>query len=99
MPNQPKPQNLLFNLPLLLTGTPLENKLEELYSIVQFVDEHTPLVERVGATFFEATTVLAFAHFARAGADVAVIETGSTATSRSARRASSGATLNALELG
>jgi SNF2 family DNA or RNA helicase len=25
---------------MVLTGTPLENKLEELYSIVQFVDEH-----------------------------------------------------------
>ncbi|HKN66030.1 MAG TPA: Mur ligase family protein, partial [Gemmatimonadaceae bacterium] len=30
----------------------------------------------LGATFFEATTCLAFAHFARVGVDVAVIETG-----------------------
>ncbi|CAN5269242.1 folylpolyglutamate synthase/dihydrofolate synthase family protein [soil metagenome] len=32
--------------------------------------------ERLGATFFEITTVLAFDHFARRGVDVAVIETG-----------------------
>lgn len=45
-------------------------------AVVSFVETHTPRVERIGATFFEATTVLAFDHFARAGADVAVIETG-----------------------
>ena len=40
------------------------------------MDRWTPLVESLGATFFEATTALAFAHFARADVDVAVIETG-----------------------
>ena len=44
--------------------------------VVEFVDKWTPLVESIGATFFEATTALAFAHFARSGVDVAVIETG-----------------------
>lgn len=44
--------------------------------VVAFVDEWTPTVERLGASFFEATTALAFAHFARVGLDVAVIETG-----------------------
>jgi dihydrofolate synthase/folylpolyglutamate synthase len=44
--------------------------------VVRFIDEYTPLVERLGASFFEATTALAFLHFARAGADVALIETG-----------------------
>jgi dihydrofolate synthase/folylpolyglutamate synthase len=44
--------------------------------VVSFVEEWTPTVERLGASFFEATTALAFAHFARSGADVAVIETG-----------------------
>jgi dihydrofolate synthase / folylpolyglutamate synthase len=44
--------------------------------VVEFVDRWTPTVESLGATFFEATTALAFAHFARAGVDVAVIETG-----------------------
>jgi dihydrofolate synthase/folylpolyglutamate synthase len=44
--------------------------------VAAFVARWTPAVERIGATFFEATTAMAFDHFARAGADVAVIETG-----------------------
>ena len=44
--------------------------------VVRFIDEHSPLVERLGASFFEATTALAFLHFARAGIDVALVETG-----------------------
>ena len=36
----------------------------------------TPTVESLGATFFEATTALAFAHFAAARVDVALVETG-----------------------
>ncbi|HEX6911762.1 MAG TPA: folylpolyglutamate synthase/dihydrofolate synthase family protein [Longimicrobium sp.] len=35
-----------------------------------------PAVERLGATFFEATTALAFLCFAEAGVDVAVVEVG-----------------------
>lgn len=45
-------------------------------AVVAFVERWTPLAERMGATFFEVTTALAFDHFARAGAEVAVIETG-----------------------
>jgi dihydrofolate synthase/folylpolyglutamate synthase len=44
--------------------------------VIEFVDRWTPLVESLGATFFEATTALAFAHFAKTRVDVAVIETG-----------------------
>lgn len=44
--------------------------------VIEFVERWTPLVESIGATFFEATTALAFAHFAKSGIDVAVIETG-----------------------
>jgi dihydrofolate synthase/folylpolyglutamate synthase len=44
--------------------------------VIDFVDRWTATVESLGATFFEATTALAFAHFARTGVDVAVIETG-----------------------
>jgi dihydrofolate synthase/folylpolyglutamate synthase len=44
--------------------------------VVEFVDRWMPVVERLEATFFEATTAMAFAHFARAGADVVLIETG-----------------------
>ncbi|MEO8563561.1 MAG: folylpolyglutamate synthase/dihydrofolate synthase family protein [bacterium] len=44
--------------------------------VVEFVERWTPAVERIEASFFEATTALAFQHFARTGADVALIETG-----------------------
>jgi dihydrofolate synthase/folylpolyglutamate synthase len=44
--------------------------------IVEFVRRWTPEVERLGATFFEATTAMAFDFFADAGVDIAVIETG-----------------------
>lgn len=44
--------------------------------VVEFVERWTPAVERIGASFFEATTALAFGHFARAEVDVALIETG-----------------------
>jgi dihydrofolate synthase/folylpolyglutamate synthase len=44
--------------------------------VVDFVERWTPLVEKLGATFFEATTAMAFDAFARAKVDVALIETG-----------------------
>jgi dihydrofolate synthase/folylpolyglutamate synthase len=44
--------------------------------VVEFVRRWTPEAERLGATFFEVTTAMAFDHFARSGADVAVVETG-----------------------
>ena len=45
-------------------------------AVVEFVERWTPLVVELGATFFEATTALAFDAFARAKVDVALIETG-----------------------
>jgi dihydrofolate synthase/folylpolyglutamate synthase len=44
--------------------------------VVEFVERWTPAIERLEASFFEATTALAFLHFARERADVALIETG-----------------------
>lgn len=44
--------------------------------IVEFVNRWTPDVERLGATFFEATTAMAFQFFRDEGVDIAVIETG-----------------------
>jgi dihydrofolate synthase/folylpolyglutamate synthase len=44
--------------------------------VVEFIDRWTPTVERLGASFFEATTALAFEHFRRADVDVALVETG-----------------------
>jgi dihydrofolate synthase/folylpolyglutamate synthase len=45
-------------------------------AVVEFVERWTPLVVELGATFFEATTAMAFDAFARARVDVALIETG-----------------------
>jgi dihydrofolate synthase / folylpolyglutamate synthase len=44
--------------------------------VVAFISRNMRLIEELGASFFEATTAMAFDHFARAGADVAVIEAG-----------------------
>jgi dihydrofolate synthase/folylpolyglutamate synthase len=60
-----------FRERIVVNGVPISED-----EVVAFVEEWTPTVERLGATFFEATTALAFAHFARAGTDVAVVETG-----------------------
>lgn len=45
----------------------------ELLTLLQRLE---PLAEEIGATFFEITTAAAFAWFADAGVDVAVVETG-----------------------
>lgn len=44
--------------------------------VTRWIAAHAGTVEELGASFFEATTALAFDYFARAGADVAVIEVG-----------------------
>ena len=44
--------------------------------IVAFVDEHIPAIEQIGASFFEATTAMAFDYFSRADVDVALVEAG-----------------------
>jgi dihydrofolate synthase / folylpolyglutamate synthase len=44
--------------------------------VLDFLRRWEPEGERLGATFFEVTSVLAFEHFARERVDVAVIETG-----------------------
>ena len=44
--------------------------------VVEFVERWTPDIERMGVTFFEATTAMAFDLFAQANVDVAIIEVG-----------------------
>ena len=44
--------------------------------VVEFVTRNIGTVEELGASFFEATTAMAFEYFARAGADIAIIEAG-----------------------
>lgn len=60
-----------FRERIAVDGTPIAAD-----EVTGFVERWTPTIERLGATFFEATTALAFRHFADAGVDVAVIETG-----------------------
>lgn len=44
--------------------------------VVDFVSKHQATIERITPSFFEITVAMAFAAFADAGVDVAVIETG-----------------------
>lgn len=60
-----------FRERILVNGTPIDGT-----DVVDFVDRRTPLVESIGASFFEATTAMAFEAFARARVDVALVETG-----------------------
>ncbi len=54
-----------------IDGTPMPETL-----LVDYVRRLQPAIEATGATFFEATTCIAFRYFADQGVDVAVIETG-----------------------
>jgi dihydrofolate synthase/folylpolyglutamate synthase len=44
--------------------------------VTRFIRDHVSVIESLGATFFEATTAMAFDYIARSEPDVAVIETG-----------------------
>ena len=60
-----------FRERMLIDGQPIAAE-----AIVEFIERWTPSIERIGATFFEATTAMAFELFAAAGADDVVVETG-----------------------
>lgn len=45
-------------------------------TVLAWLEQHWSDIDRLGATFFEATTVMAFDLFVQAGVDVAVIEVG-----------------------
>ena len=60
-----------FRERFLVNGRPVDEQY-----VVDFIERWTPTVERIGATFFEATTAMAFDLFAQEGVDAAVIETG-----------------------
>lgn len=60
-----------FRERFVIDGAPVAEE-----AIVDFIGRWTPTVERIGATFFEATTAMAFQIFADAGVDIAIIETG-----------------------
>jgi dihydrofolate synthase/folylpolyglutamate synthase len=65
------PHLIDFRERVLVNGEPISEA-----DVLRFLERTTALSERIGATFFELTTALAFSHFAEAGVDIAVIETG-----------------------
>jgi len=60
-----------FRERFLVNGRPVDEQF-----VIDFIQRWTPTVERIGATFFEATTAMAFDLFAREEVDAAIIETG-----------------------
>ena len=60
-----------FRERIVVAGTPIPAT-----EVVELVERWTPAIERLEASFFEATTAMAFLHFARERADVALVETG-----------------------
>lgn len=65
------PHLIDFRERICVDGVPISEP-----AVVRFMERWMPEVERLGATFFEATTCLAFDHFARESVDVAVVEVG-----------------------
>jgi dihydrofolate synthase / folylpolyglutamate synthase len=65
------PHLIDFRERIVVNGVPISTE-----EVVAFIERWTPDVERLGATFFEATTAMAFDHFVREDVDVAVIEVG-----------------------
>jgi dihydrofolate synthase/folylpolyglutamate synthase len=60
-----------FRERMIVGGEPISAEM-----VVAFIERNLPVIEEIGATFFEATTAMAFEFFANAGAEIAVIETG-----------------------
>lgn len=60
-----------FRERIVVAGAPIPES-----EVGEFIEAFTPTVERIGASFFEATTALAFLHFAKSRVDVALVETG-----------------------
>ena len=60
-----------FRERVLVNGDPISEE-----KVLRFLERTMPLAEKIGATFFELTTALAFAHFDDEAVDVAIIETG-----------------------
>ncbi|MDH4069932.1 MAG: bifunctional folylpolyglutamate synthase/dihydrofolate synthase [Ignavibacteria bacterium] len=65
------PHLVHFSERIRINGRPIPDE-----TIAAYVRRLKPAIESTGATFFEATTCLAFCWFADEGVDLAVIETG-----------------------
>lgn len=60
-----------FNERIRIDGKAIKDR-----EVLAFIRALKPSIERTHATFFEATTAMAYQHFANANVDIAVIETG-----------------------
>jgi dihydrofolate synthase / folylpolyglutamate synthase len=60
-----------FRERFVIDGQPITER-----DVTDWIARRTPIVEQLGATFFEATTAMGFELFAAANVDVAVIEVG-----------------------
>jgi dihydrofolate synthase/folylpolyglutamate synthase len=60
-----------FRERMIVAGDPISAE-----AVVGFIERNLPVIEELGASFFEATTAMAFEFFANAGTEIAVIETG-----------------------
>ena len=65
------PHLIDFRERVLVNGEPISEE-----RVLKFLQRTTPLAEKIGATFFELTTALAFDYFNDSSVDVAVVETG-----------------------
>jgi dihydrofolate synthase/folylpolyglutamate synthase len=65
------PHLLKFTERIRIDGEPISEE-----TLVEYTQQLRPMLEKTGATFFEATTCMAFQYFADKHVDVAVIETG-----------------------
>ncbi len=65
------PHLVSFTERIRIAGKPVEREL-----LLACEERLRPEIERTGATFFEATTAIAFLCFAEAGVEVAVVEVG-----------------------
>ncbi len=65
------PHLIDFRERITVNGTPIPEE-----RVLAFLERWTPAAEKLGATFFELTTALAFSWFVEQSVDIAVIETG-----------------------
>ena len=65
------PHLVSFRERIAVDGTPVGEE-----AVAMWAEKLRPEVERLGATFFEATTAIAFADLAARGAEIAVVEVG-----------------------
>ena len=65
------PHLIDFRERITVNGIPITEE-----AVFEFLQQWIPAAEKIGATFFELTTALAFDWFARRNVDMAVIETG-----------------------